>query len=274
MSYFAQPVLGRKQFVLIPTTLDDRIPEGHEVRILDELLRAQDWSQWEAEYNGVRGQPPIHPRIIASVILYGLMRRIRSSRVLEYMTGHNVDFMWLTEGRTIDYSTICKFRTRFKKQLKALFRGLGRLALAMGVVRLGEVTFDGTRVKSNNDRYETWTAKDVEKQLAELEAQFGELLNESERVDAAEDERFGLQNPTDLPPELADAKARQQRLLEAQKELAAADAARRREGIKTPAQLPSTDPDSSVLPNKEGGYAPNYTPTAAVDTHRDYIVDV
>ena len=273
MSYFAQPVLGRKQFVLIPTTLDDRIPEGHEVRILDELLRAQDWSQWEAEYNGVRGQPPIHPRIIASVILYGLMRRIRSSRVLEYMTGHNVDFMWLTEGRTIDYSTICKFRTRFKKQLKALFRGLGRLALAMGVVRLGEVTFDGTRVKSNNDRYETWTAKDVEKQLDELEAQFGELLNESERVDAAEDERFGLQNPTDLPPELADAKARQQRLLEAQKELAAADAARRREGIKTPAQLPSTDPDSSVLPNKEGGYAPNYTPTAAVDTHRDYIVD-
>lgn len=134
----------------------------------------------------------------------------------------------------------------------------------MGVVRLGEVTFDGTRVRSNNDRYETWTAKDVEKQLAELEAQFGELLNESERVDAAEDARFGLQNPTDVPPELADAKARQQRLLEAQKELAAAGAARRREGIKTPAQLPSTDPDSSVLPNKEGGYAPNYTPTTAV----------
>ncbi len=273
MSYFAQPVLGRSQLVLIATTLDDVIPEGHDVRILDELLRTQDWSQWEAEYCAGRGQPGIHPRIVASVILYGLTRRIRSSRVLEYMTGHNVDFMWLTEGRTIDHTMICKFRTRFKKQLKALFRGLGRLAMTMGLIRLGEVTFDGTRVKANNDRYESWTAKDVEKQLAELEAKFGDLLDESERVDAAEDERFGLQTPPELPPELADAKVRQQRLLEAQKQLAEADAARRREGTNTPAQLPSTDADSTVLPNKEGGYAPNYTPTAAVDTHRDYIVD-
>jgi len=273
MSYFAQPILGRKQFVLIPTTLDDVVPEGHDVRILDELLRGQDWSEWEAEYCLVRGQPPIPPRVVASVILYGLLRRIRSSRVLEYMTGHNVDFMWLTEGRTIDHTTICKFRTRFKKQLKTLFRGLGRLAMTMGLIRLGEVTFDGTRVKANNSRYETWTAAEVEKRLAELEAEFGQLLDESERVDAAEDERFGLQSPPALPPELADAKVRQQRLLEAQKQLAEADAARRREGLKTPAQLPSTDSDSTVLPNKEGGYAPNYTPTAAVDTHRDFIVD-
>jgi hypothetical protein len=109
--------------------------------------------------------------------------------------------------------------------------------------------------------------------LAELEAKFGQLLDESERVDAAEDERFGVQTPPTLPPELADAKARRQRLKEAQQELAAADAARRREGIKTPAQLPTTDADSMVLPNKEGGYAPNYTPTVAVDTHRDFIVD-
>jgi transposase len=273
MSYFAQPVLGRSQLVLIPTSLDDAIPEGHEVRILDELLRAQDWSQWEAEYSAGRGQPGIHPRVVASVILYGLTRRIRSSRVLEYMTGHNVDFMWLTEGRTIDHTTICKFRTRFKEQLKALFRGLGRLAMTMGLIRLGEVTFDGTRVKANNDRYATWKAEDVEKQLAELVAKFGDALNESERVDAAEDERYGLQSPAAVQPDLAEAKARHRRLQEALKQLAEADAARRREGLKTPAQLPSTDPDSTVLPNKEGGYAANFTPTAAVDTHRDYIVD-
>ncbi len=62
MSHFAQPVLGRSQLVLIPTTLDNVIPEGHDVRILDELLRTQDWSQWEAEYCAGRGQPRIHPR--------------------------------------------------------------------------------------------------------------------------------------------------------------------------------------------------------------------
>ena len=118
MSYFAQPTLGRDQFVLIPTTLDDAIPDSHEVRLLDEILRTQDWSTWEAEYSLRRGQPPIPPRVLASVILYGLLRRIRSSRVLEYMTGHNVDFLWLTEGRTIDHTTLCKFRTRFKQPLR------------------------------------------------------------------------------------------------------------------------------------------------------------
>jgi transposase len=260
--------------VLIPTTLDDAIPADHEVRVLDDILQVLDWSTWEGEYCQSRGQPPIHPRVLASLILYGQLRRIRSSRVLEYMTGHNVDFMWLTEGRTIDHTTLCKFRTRFKQQLREVFRKLGRIAMAMGVVRLGEVTFDGTRTKANNDRFETWTAAEVEKRLAELEEQFGQGLEEAERTDAGDDDRFGL-TPGAVPPELADAKSRFERLKKAQEQLKAADAARRAEGIdptRNPAQLPSTDLDSKVSPNKEGGYAPNYTPLAAVDAHSDYIL--
>jgi transposase len=274
MSYFAQPVLGRDQRVLIPTTLDDAVADDHEVRVLDEILQSIDWSEWIAEYSQVRGQPPIHPRVLAAVLLYGMMRRIRSSRVLEYMTGHNIDFMWLTEGRKIDHTTLCKFRTRFKKQLKSLFRQVGQIALNIGLIRLGEVTFDGTRVKANNDRYETSTAADVEKQLAELSERFGKWLDEAERADATEDESLGTSSEA-LPAELANAKARRERLKQAQQQLQAAEAARRKEGIdptKNPPQLPSTDPDSKVLPNKEGGYAPNYTPLAAVDTHSDFIV--
>ena len=274
MGSFAQPVLGRNQRVLIPTTLDEAISDDHEVRILDEVLRIQDWSGWEAEYCQGRGQPPLHPRVLASLILYGQMRRVRSSRVLEYMTGHNIDFIWLTEGRTVDHTTLCKFRKRFKKQLRELFRSLVRIAMTMGMVRLGEVTFDGTRTKANNDRYETWTAAEVEKRLAELVEQFGEGLEEAERTDTAEDERFALTSGT-LPQDLVDAKTRYQRLKEAQQLLEKADAARRSEGIdpvENPSQLPCTDPDSKVLPNKEGGCAPNYTPLAAVDAHRDFIV--
>jgi transposase len=276
MSYFARPTLGRDQLALIPTTLNDAIPENHEVRLLDEILRTQDWSAWEAEYSLRRGQPPIPPRVVASVMLYGLLRRIRSSRVLEYLTGHNVDFLWLTEGRTIDHTTLCKFRTRFKEPLKKLFLGLNRTAMAMGLIRLGEVTFDGTRVKANNGRCHVWTASSVQKQLAELATEFDQLMAKAEQTDAAENERFGLTSLTTLPPELADMEARRTRLREALERLQAADASRRREGIdptKNPAQLPRTDIDSTTLPNKEGGYAPNYTPTTAVDTHRDFIVD-
>ncbi len=69
-----------------------------------------DWSDWEKQCNGRQGQPPIPLYVMAGVILYGLMRRIRSSRQLEYACGHNIDFIWLAEGRKIDHSTICIFR--------------------------------------------------------------------------------------------------------------------------------------------------------------------
>jgi transposase len=275
MSYFAAPVMSRKQRVLIPTTLDDAISGNHEVRVLDEILRSLDWSEWEAKYCGVRGQPPIHPRVVASIILYGLLRRIRSSRMLEYMTGHNIDFMWLSEGRTLDHSTIAGFRTEFKKELRSTFRQLGRIAMKIGMVRLGEVTFDGTRTKSNNGRFETLTAADLEKELTELVEKFGQLLDESEQTDTAENVQFGLSEKT-LPPDLADAKARSKKLREAIDELQAAEATRRRKAKidpnENPAQLPGTDQDSKVLPNKEGGFAPNYTPVTGVDVELDYIV--
>ena len=133
---------------------------------MEEILRGLDWSAWTQEYNGHVGQPPIPPWVMAGVILYGLMRRIRSSRQLEYACGNNIDFMWLAEGRTIDHDTLCKFRTKFKEPLKQLFKQIGRLAMRMGLIRLLEVAFDGTRVKANASRFHTWTAERVEAVLA------------------------------------------------------------------------------------------------------------
>jgi transposase len=83
------------------------------------------------------------------------MRRIRSSRQLEYACGHNIDFMWLAEGRKIDHTTLCKFRTKFKGPLKQLFKQLGRLAMEMGLMELVEVAFDGTRVRADASRLHT-----------------------------------------------------------------------------------------------------------------------
>ena len=152
MDYWAKPGLDRGQALLFYPTLDESVSQQHSVRLLDEILRAQDWSAWTQEYNGRIGQPPIPPWVLAGIIVYGLMRRIRSSRQLEYACGHNLDFMWLAEGRTIDHDTLCKFRTRFKGPLKRLFKDVGRLAMRMGLIRLVEVAFDGTRVKANASR--------------------------------------------------------------------------------------------------------------------------
>ena len=273
-------IIGRKRrwiagaVPLFAHTLDATIAEDDCVRLFDDVLSAVDWSLWEAECGArERGQPPIHPRHLAAAILYGLYRGIRSSRKLEEACYYRLDFIWLLEGRRPDHSTLAKFRTRFRQPLKDLFRQLGRIALTLGLVRLGEVAFDGTRVKANNSRFQTRTAKTLEAKLQALDALFEHLLAESEALDT---EQVGSGSPTRLPQELAALDQRRQKLRQALDQVRAADEARRQQGVnpeKNPAQLPTTDPDARVMPNKEGGYAPNYTPVATTDGHRGFIVD-
>jgi len=275
MDYWARPALDRRQVVLFAPTLDESISDDHPVRLLDEILGGLDWSVWTAEYDGRKGQPPIPPWVMAGVILYGLMRGIRSSRMLEYLCGHNVDFMWLAEGRIIDHTTICKFRTRFRGPLKDLFRQLGKLSLQMGLIRLAEVAFDGTRVKANASRLRTWTAERLEAALKELDALFELRTAETEAADAVAAHQASAETPS-LPLELRSAEARRKKLHELLVQAKAADEARRKSGMnleKNPAQIPKADAESRVMPNKEGGYAPNYTPLAATDGACGMIVD-
>jgi len=93
--------MPREQLVLFAETLDQRIPEDHPVRMLDEILERVDWNEWEAVYHGKLGQPPIHPSVLCKVLLFAMIRRLRSSRQMEYEIRHSIDFMWLCSGRTI-----------------------------------------------------------------------------------------------------------------------------------------------------------------------------
>ena len=146
--YWAKPKIVREQAVMFAPTLDEVVSADHEVRLLDEVLLGLDWSAWEAHFPGGRGQPPIHPRVLAGLWLYGMMRRIRTSRPLEYACGHNIDFIWLAQGLVPDHSTLADFFSKFRPELKSLFKQVCRVAMTMGLIRLGEVAFDGTRVKA------------------------------------------------------------------------------------------------------------------------------
>ena len=276
VDYWAAAPMQRQQMTLFAPTLDGMIAADDPVRLVDEVLAGLDWSAWEAEYDGTRGQPPIHPRFVAAAILYGLSRGIRSTRKLEEACCYRLDFLWLVEGRRIDFTTFAKFRTRFGKQLKDVFRQLGRIALTLGLIRLGEVAFDGTRVKANNSRYHTRTAATLAEKLAALDAQFDQMLAE---WDAAEKQRTRdaqQDSPTQLPASLAKLDERRQHIRAALEKARSLDEIRRQDGINpatNPAQAPMIDLDSRVMPNKEGGYAPNYTPTVTTDGHCGFIVD-
>lgn len=275
--YWAESPTSREQIALFSPTLDSVIADDDPVRLFDEILAGMDWSQWESEYHGRLGQPPIHPRYLAAAILYGLYRRVRSSRQLEEATHYRLDFIWLLHGRRLDHTTLAKFRTKFRKPLKALFRQIGRFAMTLGLVRLCEVGFDGTRVKANNSRHATRTAKTLEEQLAALGEVFDQMMSELDANDGAQTTLDGQpDSPTQLPASLANLERRRQRVRDALSQAKAADESRRKLGRnpeKNPAQVPTTDPDARVMPNKEGGYAPNYTPTVTTDGHRGFIVD-
>jgi len=265
MGYWAKAAMGRDQAVLFATTLGDRIPDDHVVRLFWELLETYDWKQWEACYNGRIGQPPIHPRIVAGVLLYGLTQGIRSSRKLEWACSNAIDFMWLTENRMIDHTTLSEFRRRFGSELKDLFRHLGRLAVTMGVVRLNCVAIDGTRVAANANRFETQTASSLEAQLSALDEQIAQMLAEAEAVDKQASSLFGEDQASvsSVPKSLKDIKARQAKIQ------AALD--RLQESNRDNPKASVTDPDAPVLLNKDGGVRPNYTPTNAIDTEARFI---
>jgi transposase len=295
MARWATSEMDREQIALFAPTLDSMIPADHPVRLVDEILSVLDWSAWEGRYDGRLGQPPIHPRIVASVILYGLSLGIRSSRALERACGNSIDFIWLTNGRAIDHSTMCDFRTRFATELKDVFRQLGRVARSMGLVRLNQVGLDGTRVKANSSRDGTRTARSLAAESAALDEALEQMFAEAEQADVRDGELFESgQSANKLPRELAELSRRQERLAAALAAAQAKDLARgvgRGEGGAsggttpqstpaaepakgpTPSAVPVADPDSTIQPNKEGGFAPNYTPLATVDGQAGIIVD-
>jgi transposase len=284
MAYWAEAPLPRDQLLLIPRTLGDCVPQDHPVRLFEEILSGLDWSAWERWYCQVAGQPAIPPRVVAGAILYGLSQGMRSSRRLEWACKNAVDFMWLVEGRPIDHSTFCGFRTRFEKELKDLFKQIGRLAMGMGLIRLNQVALDGTRVRANSSRHATASARPLEERVAALDQQIAEMFAQVAKTDEGEGDLFGDScSPSHLPRELADLKRRQQALakaLEAARKMESKRAAKEGEDEdkdkakkKRPAKVPVADAESEVQPNKEGGYAPNHSPTAAVDGACGLIVD-
>lgn len=267
MDSWAHAPRDRGQLVWFATRLDDALPADHVVRLLDEILCRLDWSRWEAAYHGRRGQPPIHPRVLAAALLYGLLKRIRSSRALEEALLARLDFRWLVAGRTIDHTTLSEFRRRHAEALKELFVQVGLVARRLGLLPLEQLAYDGTRIRANNRRGGTRTPAELRQLRAALAEKFAALEERVTSEDAREEESFGA-SAASLPAELADAGRRLAEVDAALAELARVEA----EGETVPNRLPLTDPESRVRPNKDGGFAPNYTPLATVDAASGLIV--
>lgn len=268
MDYCSKSPEPRDQLVLFPTRLDEVIEANHAFRLLDEVLGLLDWSIFEVKYDGGHGRPPIPPRVLASVTLYGLMTRIRSSRSLEESLRVRLDFRWLAEGRTIDHTTLSEFRRKHGEALKNLFVQVGLVARKMGLLPLEQLAYDGTRLRANNRRKALRTPAQLRELRKELAGQFDEQAKRLAEEDARESEVGANGLARELPADLASRQRRLAQVDAALKELKRVEDA----GETVPRRIPLTDPQSRETPNKDGGYAPNYTPLATVDCQHGFIV--
>lgn len=281
---FAKPKIPREQQVLFPHYLDELVSGTAPVRILAGLLEEIDWSTWEETYAG-SGQPPIHPRYLAGSILYGLLNRARSSRELERAARKDLDFIWLLEGFTPDHSTFAEFRSTHVEAIGDLHAQIARKLVMRKEKALLHLIIDGTRLRADSDRQGARKADTIAYIIGELERRLGELKNR----DAGEDTRaadttayiegLGPQDEGEGTPvkaqgeeaRLEQKKAKYQKALDIARERDARS--REHNGAKAkPVRVPVTDPESQVSPNKEGGYAPNYTPVAAVEAETGAIL--
>lgn len=259
----------RDQQILFPERLDEAVDGDHDVRLFDKILHCIDFSGWEAKYDLSKGQPPIHPRILAGVILYGLLCRITSSRALEEALQVRLDFRWLAESRRIDHSTICKFRVGNREELKKLYVQFAMIGIELGWVRMTSLGYDATRIAANNSRQASRTPERLKQLRKELEQAYEKLDEQARAADQQDNERFGERDSNRLSAEISDV---QRELAKVNAALAEVDALKA-SGRTVPARIPTTDPQSRIMPNKTGGHAANYTPATTVDTASGMIVD-
>ena len=270
MSEWATPELSRYQSLMIAPSLDGQLGQDCGVRKLDAMLLELDWSEWEAEYTrDGAGRPPIHPRLMAGCILFGLIKGIRTTRGLEDATRMRLDFRWLLDGMGVDHTTISYFRKRFEGKIARLFNQLNRQAATMRKATLEEIIIDGTRIRADSDRHGARTAGSLENRLTALEAEMGEALRNMDEECCKR-----LDSPEQLEKRLTGLKAEKRKIERALDMVLKRDEIKRRKDGKNakPVRVPVTDPDANIMPNKEGGYAPNYTPVLAVDGSSGLIV--
>src|SRR5688572_28758114 len=141
------------QMLLMPPAVQDWLPEGHLARFVSDVIDSVDLTAIEAAYDEERGYPPYHPLMMVKVPVYGYCTGVYSSRRIERALQDSVAFRFLGAGNEPDHATINQFRLRHGKALAELFQQVLELCREAGMVKLGRVALDGTKIKANASKH-------------------------------------------------------------------------------------------------------------------------
>ncbi|MFV1963274.1 MAG: IS1182 family transposase [Acidimicrobiia bacterium] len=291
----------RDQSFLMPPSLDDWLPQDHTARFIAETVDLLDLSAVYDSYVSTSGGPPYDPTMMLKLLFYAYSTGVTSSREMERRCHGDVAFRWLTANNAPDYRSIARFRRRHLVALDDLFAQVFVLCSQAGLVKLGRVALDGTKLRASASKHKAMSYSRLGPRIEQFEAEVAALLAEAEATDLAEDEEFGEDRRGDeVPPELARRETRLVKLRAAKEAIEAeaadkaaqkaadraeadggddtvvAEAATQAAAGATPAekaQRSFTDPESRMMKTTDGfQYA--YNAQAVVDEYSQVVVAV
>jgi len=300
MSKTYRPWNPNQQY-LLPPSVQDWLPENNLVYFLLDTVNELDISAITEKYEQTkRGFPPFHPRMMVALLLYSYCRGIFSSRKIMQACEERLTFRVIAGDDIPNWRTISDFRKLHIKELQQLFVQVLQLCQEAGLVKLGHIALDGTKIKANASRHKAMSYGRMLKEEASLKEEIKQLLEKSEAIDRQEDDKYGPDRRGDeLPEELAHRESRLKRIqeakrvLEAKAKAAAQEAQKQREqedsksgnkpqrGRKRKAvsevpvynkQYNFTDPESSIMKANNKGWDQCGNAQAVVDSKDQIIV--
>jgi transposase len=205
--------IDRKTAYLLPPSVDEWLPERHLARFIVEVIDRLDLSAMSRSYRGT-GSASYHPRLLLGLLVYGYATGVFSSRKLERATYDSVAFRFIAANDHPDHDTIATFRRRFLKEIEGLFVQVLALAHEMGMLKMGTVALDGTKIRANASRHSALSYEHAGEIEAQLKAQVAELLARAEAADKAD-----VPDGMSIPEELARREKRLEKLAEARAKL-------------------------------------------------------
>ncbi len=294
----------RDQMFLLPPSLREWLPEGHLAYFLVDMLEPMDLSEIEAYYvkdeqghfKSASGARPYDPRMMTGLILYGYATGVMSSRKMERACQEDLPFRVIAANQQPDHDTISEFRRVHLLALKGLFVQVLLICQEAGLVKLGHVAFDGTKVKANASKHKAMSYGHMKEKEAELLKEVEALLKKAEDVDQEEDRRYGKGRRGDeLPEDLQNRQTRLKKIREAMKvvesrarERAIEEGRLTPEGdvVEKPGKKPEnppgrpadkdqynfTDPESRIMKNSDKAFVQAWNCQAGADAEHQIIV--
>jgi transposase len=236
---------------LMPPSVDEWLPERHLARFVVEMIEGLDLSAMSKSYRGT-GSASYHPAPLLGLLVYGYATGVFSSRKLERATYDSVAFRFIAANDHPDHDTIATFRRRFLKDIEALFVKVLLLAREMGVLKMGTVALDGTKIHANASRHSALSYEHAGKIEAQLKAEVAELLAKAEAADQAD-----IPDGMSIPEELARRADRLEKIATARAKIEARAKERyARELAEHEAKLAAREAKTAATGKKPGGKPP------------------